>query len=272
MANNKSIQFLRGTSAQRSSTSEALMPGQPFIETDTGKLYVGTGAGTTTTPLATAKPISTNPDLQAFWEGVKAKTVAVKAGDRSFIEIEGKIFPAICVNSTNDGTTWQVTLDERYMIQPSGSTTVVWGNTAMFNYLNTAGTYSVTTTSGTSTASKNVKSVLERLPDYIRNNIVAATKSGASSKLWLLAAEEIWGSCPSNFTADSSASQFEYYKQLIGTGQSPTSTNSALTSTYPSWLRTASSSAKYWGLLIANGFLSLINRASAYCVVFCFNL
>lgn len=41
MANNKSIQLLRGTSEQRLASTEQLLPGQPFYEVDTKKLYVG---------------------------------------------------------------------------------------------------------------------------------------------------------------------------------------------------------------------------------------
>ena len=44
MAGNNSIQFLRGTSAQRSNLSEQSLPGQPLYETDTNKLYVGDGS------------------------------------------------------------------------------------------------------------------------------------------------------------------------------------------------------------------------------------
>ena len=42
MAGNNSIQFLRGTSTARKASSQTLLAGQPFYETDTKKLYVGT--------------------------------------------------------------------------------------------------------------------------------------------------------------------------------------------------------------------------------------
>ena len=56
MAGNNSIQFLRGTSTQRASHSEASLVGQPIYETDTNKLYVGDG----TTQVRNLQPISTN--------------------------------------------------------------------------------------------------------------------------------------------------------------------------------------------------------------------
>lgn len=57
MANNKSIQFFRGTSTQRKASSEVLLAGQPFFETDTRNLYIGTGSST---PLAAMTPINSN--------------------------------------------------------------------------------------------------------------------------------------------------------------------------------------------------------------------
>lgn len=44
MAGNNSIQFLRGTSAQRATHTETSLAGQPIFETDTNKLYIGDGA------------------------------------------------------------------------------------------------------------------------------------------------------------------------------------------------------------------------------------
>lgn len=54
MAGNNAIQFLRGSSAKRKASSESLLPGQPFYETDTNLFYVGGKEGT---PLKTAEPI-----------------------------------------------------------------------------------------------------------------------------------------------------------------------------------------------------------------------
>lgn len=44
------IQFLRGTSTQRASSTTTLAVGQPFYETDTGDLYIGTGGTLSSTP------------------------------------------------------------------------------------------------------------------------------------------------------------------------------------------------------------------------------
>ena len=46
MANKKSIQFLRGTSAAISNSTETLEAGQPLYNTTTGELYVGDGSAT----------------------------------------------------------------------------------------------------------------------------------------------------------------------------------------------------------------------------------
>ena len=53
MAGNNSIQFLRGTSAQRATHTEPSLEGQPIFETDTNRLYVGDG----TTTVANLTPI-----------------------------------------------------------------------------------------------------------------------------------------------------------------------------------------------------------------------
>ena len=44
MAGNNSIQFLRGTEAQRATHTEVSLAGQPIYCTDTNKLYVGNGS------------------------------------------------------------------------------------------------------------------------------------------------------------------------------------------------------------------------------------
>ena len=54
MAGKNIIQFLRGTSAQRTGSSEVSLAGQPLFETDTNKLYIGDGSS----QLKGLKPIS----------------------------------------------------------------------------------------------------------------------------------------------------------------------------------------------------------------------
>ena len=56
MAGNNKIQFLRGTKAKRLNSAETLNAGQPFFETDTHTLYVGTGDA-----LVHSVPVSANP-------------------------------------------------------------------------------------------------------------------------------------------------------------------------------------------------------------------
>lgn len=53
MAGNNAIQFLRGTSSDRKSSISSLLAGQPFYETDTNLLYVGSGSES----LLAAKPV-----------------------------------------------------------------------------------------------------------------------------------------------------------------------------------------------------------------------
>ena len=55
MAGNNSIQILRGSSVGRKSSGSTLLPGQPFYEWDTHKLYIG---GSTSTSIAAAIPVS----------------------------------------------------------------------------------------------------------------------------------------------------------------------------------------------------------------------
>lgn len=55
MAGNNSIQLLRGSSGTRKSSSQSLLAGQPFFETDTNKLYIG---GSNGTALSSALPIN----------------------------------------------------------------------------------------------------------------------------------------------------------------------------------------------------------------------
>lgn len=43
MANNKSIQFLRGTLDKKLNSTDTLFPGQPLFVTDTNQLYMGGG-------------------------------------------------------------------------------------------------------------------------------------------------------------------------------------------------------------------------------------
>lgn len=58
MAGNDSIQILRGTSSKRKSSSQTLISGQPFYETDTGLLYIGENKA-----LNSSKPINIDPQV-----------------------------------------------------------------------------------------------------------------------------------------------------------------------------------------------------------------
>ena len=68
MAGNNSIQFLRGTAAQRAAHSETSLKGQPLYETDTNKLYIGDGE----TAIKNLKPIGAiQPASETVLGGIK---------------------------------------------------------------------------------------------------------------------------------------------------------------------------------------------------------
>ena len=249
MAGNGAIQFLRGTTDKISSSTETLLAGQPLIDTEKNLLYVGSGKAVNQT-----SPVNANLNIQAFWEGLKNNKVCVRAGDRSFVEVGGNMYPCTCLEATStNGSTWQVNFDQQHRIAASSASS--WGSTEMFTWLR--------------------DTILPSMPTYMQNCIEEVTKSGANSKLWLLAAEEIWGAAnlPSYVVKDQNAHQFEYFKQLVGENAS-TSTNSKLVSNRSSWLRSgSSSSASYWYYLYYGGYLSSSSVIyGSDCAPFCFTV
>lgn len=74
MAGNNSIQFLRGTSAQRATHTETSLAGQPLYETDTNYLYVGDG----TTSVSNLSPIQAPQSIntRTNWTTVNYNTPA----------------------------------------------------------------------------------------------------------------------------------------------------------------------------------------------------
>ncbi len=255
MAGNNSIQFLRGSGH---SSSAQLLPGQPYFDMQSNQLFIG---GPTNTPINSANPVGSS--IRRYWENVEASgAVNAKLGDRAFIETaDGNILPALCVDSSySGGTTWQVSWHTKHKIAASSATT--WGGTELCTWLNST--------------------VLNSLPDYLKNKITSVTKSsgdgdsGTSCKLWVPSAEEIWGkgnnTFPSYVVKDSNSTQFGYYKWLLeGDETSTQSSNYKLQSNSSSWLRNRyASGSSYWCCLSYNGSLNGTYVYYEYSVVFCF--
>ena len=80
MANNQSIQFLRGTAARKAAvgSSTVLLAGQPFFETDTNRLYIGDGSKTLSTLSAISAyydtVIASQEDFEEWCKGLGSYT------------------------------------------------------------------------------------------------------------------------------------------------------------------------------------------------------
>lgn len=264
MAGNNSIQILRGSGH---SSSAQLLPGQPYYDYFNNQLYIG---GSVNTPINQAKAIgSANPvgsSIGKYWENVGARgAVNARLGECAFIETaDGNILPALCVDSSiSGGTTWQVSWHTKHNIATS-SATLTWGGTELCTWLNST--------------------VLNLLPDYLKNKITSVTKSsggtdsGTSCKLWVPSAEEIWGkdnnTFPSSMAKDDNSTQFGYYKWLLeGDETSTESANYKLRSNCDSWLRNRYlSGTSSWYSLGGEGRLYLYLVHNADNVVFCFSI
>ena len=257
MAGNNSIQILRGSGH---SSSAQLLPGQPYYDYINNQLYIGGSNGTV---ISSANPVGIS--IRKYWENVGVDgAVNAKLGDRAFIETaNGGILPALCVNSNHrEGTTWQVSWYAKHNIATSSATT--WGGTSLCTWLNGA--------------------VLSLLPDYLKNKITSVTKSsgdgdsGASRKLWVPSAEEIWGkdnkTFPSYMAKDSNSTQFGYYKWLLEGDETATeSANYKLQSNHSSWLRNRySSGSSDWCYMYSDSRLGYVSVSNEYSVVFCFSI
>ena len=223
MAGNNAIQFLRGTSSQRISSNEKLLPGQPFYETDTNKLYLGGQYDNKETALQNANPLNNNLNIQNFWENVtgnSATHINVRVGDRSFVEIGGNMFPALCIHSDcnlyNNSTVWQVSYGEHVFD--------TWGidsyeSSSLREWLNSE--------------------VFTAMPKYLQGKIYKDSLNGHhSNPLWILSAEEIWGDfVDHNEFTNAQGYQFEYYKQLTEDSRATNVDNPKLACNNDIWLR-----------------------------------
>ncbi len=109
MAGNGSIQFLRGNSDKRKASNESLLPGQPFYEADTNRLYVG---GVNGTSLKIARPIgeeqrvvigSTNLSIEEFIEKCEAGSY-ISIGTEATIKrcINGRDYKIRLIGTSHD--------------------------------------------------------------------------------------------------------------------------------------------------------------------------
>lgn len=104
MPNNKSLQFLRGSKDKKESSSDILLYGQPFFETDTNLLYIGDGLSTLNTlspvNLIYDTVIESQEDFENWYNqldnnGYKGHSVLIKEGN--YIREDGK---GLCLPST----------------------------------------------------------------------------------------------------------------------------------------------------------------------------
>lgn len=258
MSDNQAIRFLRGTTRNIGLTSTTLLAGQPLIDTDKNLLYVGTDGGTAINKVT---PVRANLNIQGFWEDIKYNNQLVRVGDRSFIEIGGKMLPALCLSagtsSSERHSTWQINYNQHHSIGSTSTST--WGNTSMFRWLNGS-------------------EVLGSMPQYMQNCIAEVSRSGATSKLWLLSAEEIFGTSnlPSWVVRDSTHGQFIYYRNLIGEGAAGNSYNTALYCNTGTFLRSKYNNTgdnNFWCYLDSSGRLAYMSGSSATTgVTFCFEI
>ncbi len=158
-----------------------------------------------------------------------------------------------------------------------------WGTTVIYNYLN--------------------NDIYSLLPTYLQSCIVPVDKSmgtyttrpsgstyydiGASSRLWIPSAQEIWGPSVNwlnvdrrGISVDGGSTQFEYYKQLLGDNANPQDSKVAamLAPTIKIWLRNYSGpyNEGFYPrgcLLDTSGFLDNgVDYSQKNSLVFCFVL
>lgn len=285
MAGNNAIQFFRGDSSTKKSEVGAktiLLPGQPFYEIDTNKLYIGDGIKTLDKLYSITDNLNNDLNrkfenlLKNFWLGVIQGNTAVKVGDRSFISFDGVwLLPVLCVDTykvssdprgVQRNSIWQFNWNVRYKAIDKSKDIAKWKegnkweNTIIYRTLN-----------------DDNGDIMGSFPSYISDNIVPVRKSmgtitirkytgsantysdpGTQSKLWIPAAQEIYGSGNTHFpiytwkenqveksesdiSSQFGEKQFEYYKQLLGENAAPPSGRddvpNILASSTDIWLR-----------------------------------
>ncbi len=257
MANNKSIQLLRGNGL---SSNQVLLTGQPYYDMENNNLYIGNTNNAAINAVDSIHSISFN--IQAYWENVKNKTVAVRAGDRAFIELkEAGIHPVLCVDADYTGSTWQTSFWAHSSSMLISSTTD-WAKTVVYDVLH--------------------NTILRLLfPNYLKDMITPISKSSdtatasSSSTLWVPSVEEIWGNVSVSGMVKTNSTRFEYYRQLLTSmgRTTPTTATPELSSNHIRWLRNrSSSSASSWCALATNGATSIDSANSQNSIIYCFTI
>lgn len=230
MAGNNSIQFLRGTSAQRATHTETSLAGQPIYETDTNRLYVGDGV----TAVNALRPVNSISD---YWEAVEQGFITPAIGDTKTISISGSNYQVRCIGINHDDladgsgkarTTWEMVdcLSQTYQMNTSATNIGGWKDSYMRNtILSSTGAIF---TSLPSDLKPYIKTVIKKTADGGDTNYSGIIET--EDKLFLLSAVEVLGttisyggSSPLAYTGE--GYQYELYsgapipEPVSGTGQ-----------------------------------------------------
>ena len=287
MAGNGSIQFLRGNSTKRKASSENLLAGQPFFETDTNKLYVGSSSSTS---LKAARPIgeeqrvvigSTNLSIEEFIEKCEAGSYT-SIGTEATIKrcINGRDYKIRLIGTSHDDladqsssgttkakTTWEfesiigtspLGLPFDYKEYSSSSDDYFPSNMQGFPLAVTLqSTLQDIFASLPLALQDGIK--LVRKPCWVKQRYVSTggTQAGSvnvSQKLFLLSATEIGAGTSSNWPVEGTA--YSYYSSINESG----SNNKRVKRYYNGstgdwyWLRSPKlGSSSGWGYVYGNG-------------------
>ena len=231
MAGNNSIQFLRGTSAQRASNSETSLLGQPIYETDTNRLYVGDGV----TKVNALKPVNAITD---YWEAVEQGFITPSIGETKTIKIGGTAYKIQCIGLNHDDlvsggkakTTWQlVDCYATHNMNSNYTNAGGWQDCEMRSWLNDTVLSTITDEDGNPLSSR-IKQVIKRAAN---GGSQSGTEVVATNDyLFLPSAVEVFGTVKDSYTSSSpryaytgEGNQYEFYSEAPipeptnGTGQ-----------------------------------------------------
>lgn len=251
MAGNNSIQFLRGTSAQRATHTETSLAGQPIYETDTNKLYIGDGV----TAVNALRPVNSISD---YWEAVEQGFITPLIGETKTIKIGGTAYKIQCIGLNHDDlvsggkakTTWQlVDCYTTHSMNSNNTNAGGWQDCEMRSWLNGTVLSTITDENGNDLSSK-IKQVIKRTANGGSDNYSAIEVS--NDYLFLPSFIEVFGvvrSTNSSYAYPGEGNQYEFYSEapipepLTGSGQFTPIKEHSSTGTFWS---TNSSEAKDW--------------------------
>lgn len=214
MAGNNSIQFLRGTSAQRATHTETSLAGQPIYETDTNRLYVGDGV----TAVNALRPVNS---ISNYWEAAEQGFITPSIGETKTIKIGGTAYKVQCIGLNHDDlvsggkakTTWQ--LVDSYTTRRMNRLTTNdggWRSSEMRSWLNNTVHYTITDEDGNNLSSK-IKQVVKRTADGGGTNYSGIVAT--NDYLFLPSAVEVFGTTYFNGSTQHAYTgegiQYEFY-------------------------------------------------------------